>query len=205
MDKKPIFIFIDGPDGTGKSTLCKNLCQHFQGTKNKFVLECLPSSTGTLSFIREVVKNPNFKCTPNFRQAIHTVNQVERFITRANESSNVIWDRGTASTFVYGKICKVAEHELNLLVDIQVTILLSLPIKPVFITLSHNNPLGFRGVSDGSYYEELDLSNINTFYSDFSDYLWERYQIPSDIIDVTGLSEEEEFRKALLKINEIIQ
>lgn len=185
------FIFIDGTDGTGKSTLCHNLYNYYTDNSiERFTLENLPSSSGPLAYIRDIIKDKDLHCNSDFRQAIHTICQVERFLSHVNE--NVIWDRSTASTFAYGCICGVPEKELDLLLDIQIKVLLSLPVKLYFIFLTHNNSLGFRGNSDGSFYESLDLSNINHLYMEFSDYLYDRYKIPSDVIDVTNLTEIEE-------------
>lgn len=182
------FLFIDGPDGVGKSTLCENLEFELPLVERSKRVVQLPSAVGPLGFIRSLVKNPEFKCYSEFRQALHVMNHIVTFHKYEESDGLTIFDRGPASSYVYGFLSGMRKEEINILMEVQLKVLTSLPVNLQFIVLTHDRPFGHKGASDGSYYENLDLSNINELYKKFSEYLSENYFYKVDFINVTDLS-----------------
>jgi thymidylate kinase len=123
-------IVLEGPDGIGKSTQATILKELFD---LKQIVQ--PNGSGIVGFLREQVKNnPSYK--PFERQLLHTISHIvdaytefppkpyfqttSRFSHRLELKilDSFIMDRCHASTYAYGKVQKMADSEIDLLMRV---------------------------------------------------------------------------------------
>lgn len=179
------FVFIDGPDGIGKSTLCNNLCDIRYETENPWInskmvniaREQLPSGNGSLGFLRGLVKNRNFKCDDFARQLLHCCSHIKSFLTNAYEEyldsricgfsryNYIFFDRGPLSTLVYGDSIlrkkypeDIASEYLDILGNINLEVLEELVRFEYIDQIYYINLIRdkpYRLDKDESYYEEV--------------------------------------------------
>ena len=116
------FVFVDGADGIGKTTLCEKLHQSADYVNSnpyaslplvKAYHERVPSGTGALHFLRETLKDSSFRCDEFARQLMHSCDNIKTYITvantmhladiasKSNETRYVFFDRGPMSNIVY--------------------------------------------------------------------------------------------------------
>ena len=127
--KRGLFISIDGPDGTGKTTQTALLAEHLQAIKRKVVKTREPGTTDihVCRAIRNILLNPAYKdqippaadlCLFSADRAIHTSYFIK---PKLEEGYDVISDRFVDSTTVYQGIGSGLPLETVLLLNQVVT------------------------------------------------------------------------------------
>jgi len=101
-----IFITIEGPDGSGKSTQSKRLFEYLQGKGYKVVLTREPGGTSIGEQIRNILLNPEnsemgFKTEVLLYAASRAQHLEEVIIPALKEGKTVISDRYVDSTIAY--------------------------------------------------------------------------------------------------------
>jgi len=139
--KRPLLVVIEGADNLGKSTYIKSLCEKFDFNKLQ-----QPSGTGSLGFIRGIVKTYE-KIDMFPRQLLHTCSHINDIHNNFN-GENVIMDRCHISQAVYGR--DLYSDELALLKDIHKSLYLK--------KLMENNYRVVIGIMTGDPYTGSDNS-----------------------------------------------
>lgn len=108
---KPKLIVLEGPDSTGKSTQVKLLSKRYNA---EVVVQ--PSEDNEIGFLRNEVKNNCDKFDPFGVQCLHTISHLGDIPHKLlKEPRNWIFDRSHISTYVYGKITGLTEHQNEVL------------------------------------------------------------------------------------------
>ncbi|GEM_PF-4259443 len=106
-------IILEGPDGVGKSTQAKRLCEALSA---KLVVQ--PSGDNTLGFLRPIVKT-NKNIEPFARQLLHTCSHiVDAYEDFGPHNTAIVMDRCYASALVYGKMTGLPQEQLDILAQI---------------------------------------------------------------------------------------
>lgn len=117
--KDPIFIQVDGADGSGKGTLIKNVLETWDSEKNgpiKAFYDPGVEDGHPMGVIRSLVKNTNM--TPQSEVLLFQACRLELWdsISDALDMGiNVICDRGPLSTWVYQGVVKGQGDLVNIL------------------------------------------------------------------------------------------
>lgn len=181
-----IFVFIDGVDGIGKTTLCETMLQTIPANQGIRSVErkAVPSTYGTLSFLRQILKDNNFKCDDFARQLLHSCDNITEIMETAyshaiellvekdntNALDYVIFDRGPMSTMSYGSVLfkrsgmkeDVIDRFVNMLGKIHFNIIEDLTFSNCIRQVYYVNlfkTVPYRSKSDGTYYEEHASAN----------------------------------------------
>lgn len=212
------FVFIDGADGIGKTTLCENMAMtvDYAGTLMKInsfpedsihvkaYVERVPSGSGALAFMRDLLKDEDFKCDEFARQMMHACDNIKTYISVANnmhlaelsltpKQRYVFFDRGPMSNVVYGSAIFKKTYKDNVEIYQYIKILFNTNLnvldelinkriidKVFYVNLFKEHP--FRKDSDGSYYEEhVDFKSINETYKKYSNTLASIYHEYNDL------------------------
>lgn len=175
------FVFIDGPDGVGKTSTTKYIndviIPNERFTRGSILQ--LPSRDGPLAFIRDLVKDNSFKVDDFSRQLIHCSNNIYTFMataysdytskSRRKTHQYFICDRGPISGMVYGSALIKDKNQLDIVNRINFSVLESLVDNDiiseiVFVLIDRENP--YRS-ADSSYYEqETNFKDIRQRYFD---------------------------------------
>jgi len=103
--KKGVFITIEGPDGSGKTTQSKLLVEYLKKKGYSVVHTREPGGTSLAEFLREIILNPNLKIAPvtelllySASRAQHTIELIEPSL---QEGKIVVCERYTDATMAY--------------------------------------------------------------------------------------------------------
>lgn len=106
-------IILEGPDGVGKSTQARRLCEALGA---KLVVQ--PSGDNCLGFLRPIVKT-NKSIEPFARQLLHTCSHiVDAYEDFGAHNKAIVMDRCYASALVYGKMTGLPQEQLDILAEI---------------------------------------------------------------------------------------
>lgn len=106
-------IILEGPDGVGKSTQAKRLCEALAA---KLVVQ--PSGDNCLGFLRPIVKTHK-NIEPFARQLLHTCSHiVDAYEDFGAKNKAIVMDRCYASALVYGKMTGLPQEQLDILQEI---------------------------------------------------------------------------------------
>lgn len=110
------FIVIEGPDGVGKTTQSKLLCQYLQSKDIKYIYTREPGGTPIGDYIRELLLNPENKIVPIAECLLYAsarAQLIEEVIKPAlSKGYWVISDRYLHSSIVYQGIGLNLGHNL---------------------------------------------------------------------------------------------
>ncbi|MDQ7815901.1 MAG: putative DNA base hypermodification protein [Melioribacteraceae bacterium] len=120
---------IEGPDGVGKTTICKIVCDELKKKNVKVKQLSFPGNIeGTLGkFVYELHHNKHkeliHKTTPTSLQALHIsahIDYIESIIIPELKSGeNIILDRFWWSTLIYGKCSGIDDEILNNMIKLE--------------------------------------------------------------------------------------
>jgi thymidylate kinase len=123
MTKRGQLIVLEGPDGSGKSTLSRFLAEHLKNRNIECQYFAFPGLTdGTLGkLVHDLHHSPISagvtSITPTSLQLLHIAAHVDaiesRIIPALKNGKTVILDRFWWSTWVYGKVTRVSENILR--------------------------------------------------------------------------------------------
>ena len=173
-----LLIILEGPDGVGKSTQAKRLCDALGA---KLVVQ--PSGDNSLGFLRPIVKT-NKNIEPFARQLLHTCSHiVDAYEDFGAHNKAIIMDRCYASALVYGKMTGLPQEQLDILAEIHQNVYRPLIKKHDYqvhyVQFTASEPL--RQAEDQDVYEQSakwhtlndayrdlfeDLSPVNTLFHD---------------------------------------
>ena len=141
----PALIVLDGPDGTGKSTLVNSLVEEYRRAQRRVIVRRDPGSTLIGERVREMVLDPETEMCPAAQMFAFLAARAELLEDAADylkRGDIVILDRLWASTLAYqgwaqgmGEqiVLDTAEFQLNKLIPPLV------PIYDVFLSASQDN------------------------------------------------------------------
>ena len=144
-------IILEGPDGVGKSTQAKNLCDALNA---KLVVQ--PSGDNSLGFLRPIVKTDK-TIEPFARQLLHTCSHiVDAYEDFGPHNTAIVMDRCYASALVYGKMTGLPENELDILQQIHQNVYRPLIAKHgynvTYVQFTATEP--FRDADEADVYEK---------------------------------------------------
>lgn len=117
--KRGLFIVLEGPDGSGKTTQAHLLAERLSSNGYPSIATEEPGGTETGRYIREIILNPSISVSPKtelFLFLADRAEHVQRVIKPAlDKGKNVVCSRYIYSTLVYqGLVRKVAPTEFLL-------------------------------------------------------------------------------------------
>lgn len=129
-----MIIVIEGPDGVGKTTLCKALAQRLDGVYVSFP----GREAGTLGKWVYDLHHTDLTINPTALQALHIaahIDTLNRFVLPAvNRGQTVILDRSFISTLVYGAAYGASVTTVMDLVDAEQTYWEEIECLPKLVT-----------------------------------------------------------------------
>lgn len=108
------FLVVEGPDGSGKSTLSRLLRDHLEASGKKVTLLREPGATPLGEKVREILQDPDLEIGPRAETLLFCAARAELAgqIRQALEEGWVILDRYEGSTFVYQGIVRQLGNEV---------------------------------------------------------------------------------------------
>lgn len=106
MDKKGIFVTLEGPDGSGKSTLAAGLKEKFEGAGFDYILTREPGGTEIAEKIRDLILDTdNSEMDPSCEALLYAASRAqhthELIIPSLNQGKLVLSDRYVLSSLAY--------------------------------------------------------------------------------------------------------
>ena len=177
MTNKPKFIVIDGPDGSGKTTICNHLKSLFEQDKRKVIILKGLGSGKLGEIIREEFFNKNLSETETVLGIALALAETNKLVQKyLDEGYNVICDRYIGSYYVY-QIKTFNLPKANIIFN---EILLNF-IKPDFYILTH---CGYKESKERLRYRHEENNWLDDLgkekYNNFSGFYYEFY---SEVID----------------------
>lgn len=103
--KKGLFITLEGPDGSGKTTQAKRLKAYLETKGREVVLTREPGGTGLAETLRSLALSPEITMSKRVESLLHVAaraDHVDKVIRPALEAGKVvICDRFSDSTLIY--------------------------------------------------------------------------------------------------------
>jgi len=103
--KKGLFITIEGPDGSGKTTQSKLLVEYLKKKGYSVVHTREPGGTSLAEFLREVILNPDLKIAPVTELLLYSASRAQHTIElikpSLQERKIVVCERYTGATIAY--------------------------------------------------------------------------------------------------------
>ncbi len=103
--KKGLFITIEGPDGSGKTTHSKLLVEYLRKKGYDVVHTREPGGTSLAEFLRKVILDPDLKITPLTELLLYSASRVQHTIELIKPSIEkgkiVVCERYTLATVAY--------------------------------------------------------------------------------------------------------
>jgi dTMP kinase len=160
VNRKGLFIVLEGPDRSGKSTHTKKLVKYLE--KTGFSVACTrePGGTGFAEIIRKMLLNPKHKVTPIAElllyEASRAQNTYEKIIPALKNGSIVLCERYTMSSIAYqgyGRKIPVATVE-------KLNKIATFGLKPNLTIIFDMPPEHFEIRSRGLQSDRLELENM---------------------------------------------
>lgn len=106
-------VIIEGPDGTGKTTVAKSLTSvhHWLHYHKQ------PNPEGILNHINKLVRT-NTKITASERQLFHCINNCMDLYVNIPRDNYILFDRSPISTIAYGYMYGVPDHIMDPIIEI---------------------------------------------------------------------------------------
>jgi dTMP kinase len=115
--KKPLFITIEGGEGSGKTTQSLFLKEYFEEKGYEVLLTREPGGTGLAETIRQILLNPNLNIVPESELFLYEAARAQHIkeivLPALRAGKAVICDRFTDSTVAYQ--CYGRKLDLNLI------------------------------------------------------------------------------------------
>lgn len=192
MTKRGIFISLEGPDGSGKSTQIPILCKYLKDLKVDFVFTREPGGTKIGEKIRDLVLDKNHPEMEDFTEALlyaaQRAQHVREFIRPSLEEGRlVVCDRFIDSSIIYQGIARGIGEPVRIINQLAVDGLM--PDHTFLIMLDPATGKKRMGNRDKDRLEELDQDFHEKVYRGYMD-LAEKY--PHRIIVIDGSEKVEE-------------
>lgn len=157
--RKPMCVVVDGVDGIGKSTIAKMIAD-----RHNFKYCPQPSPDNLVYYVRDIVKHTD--AAPAIKQSLHVLSHIVDAHYQI-DGSNLIFDRGILSTYVYSKALRLDHNIVSNLLEINSRIynhfLEELYDYDVVFLLFDRN-LSFKAEKDDRYEQLLDYRELRKLY-----------------------------------------
>ncbi|MDR0453272.1 MAG: dTMP kinase [Deferribacteraceae bacterium] len=198
-DLKPLFIVIDGIDGTGKTTQVRFLTEWLQKTGREAESTQEPGGTAAGAVIRSILVNKNMTLDPNAELLLFCADRVDhmqKINSKLNSGISVVSDRFLPSTWAYqifgrklqpGLLEAVILHTVHIFPDL--TIILDMDIDTALARAGERLAKDEKTITEGRFESEK-----RDFFSDvqkgFRWYVTQERFGKSVIIDASGKTDE---------------
>lgn len=199
---KGLFISIEGPDGSGKSTQIANIRNYLENTNKDFVFTREPGGTVISEKIREIILDKNHVEMSDRTEALlyaaaRAQHVEEKIVPALNQGKIVICDRFVDSSIVYQGIGRGLGDDVKIINDFAID-----KCTPDLTILFLLDPaIGKSRISVGNQ-DRLELEKIDFHYEVYEGYkkLAEKY--PNRIVTVDAGRDIETIKNELICILE---
>ena len=205
MRDKGLFITIEGPDGSGKSTQLKKLCSFLKKRRADFVFTREPGGTAVGERIREIVLDKNHPEMDDLTEAMlyaaqRTQHVREMTLPALKEGKIVICDRFVDSSLVYQGYARGLGEDVKTINDMAI----KGAIPDITFLIMVDPETGRRRM------KERDMDRLEQLAEDFHERVYEGYmklaeKEPNRFFIVDGsLSPNEVFEKIKEKLVKLL-
>ena len=159
---KPTAIYLEGPDGLGKSTAAELLAQKLNA---KLVRQ--PSGDNWVGYLRREVKENSAAYEPFGVQCLHTISHVVDAFTEIGDNINVVFDRSFISTFVYGKTLGLTDEQNKLLLHVHKSVYRRIFAEWNIFYFFFDGASSFRSTPDDEFEKTVNWKNLRQNYHTF--------------------------------------
>lgn len=205
MRDKGLFITIEGPDGSGKSTQLKKLCSFLKKRRADFVFTREPGGTAVGERIREIVLDKNHPEMDDLTEAMlyaaqRTQHVMEMILPALKEGKIVICDRFVDSSLVYQGYARGLGEDVKTINDMAI----KGAVPDITFLIMVDPETGRRRM------KERDMDRLEQLAEDFHERVYEGYmklaeKEPNRFFIVDGsLSPNEVFEKIKEKLVKLL-
>lgn len=205
MRDKGLFITIEGPDGSGKSTQLKKLCSFLKKRRADFVFTREPGGTAVGERIREIVLDKNHPEMDDLTEAMlyaaqRTQHVREMILPALMEGKIVICDRFVDSSLVYQGYARGLGEDVKTINDMAI----KGAVPDITFLIMVDPATGRRRM------KERDMDRLEQLAEDFHERVYEGYmklaeKEPNRFFIVDGsLSPNEVFEKIKEKLVKLL-
>ena len=205
MRDKGLFITIEGPDGSGKSTQLKKLCSFLKKRRADFVFTREPGGTAVGERIREIVLDKNHPEMDDLTEAMlyaaqRTQHVREMTLPALKEGKIVICDRFVDSSLVYQGYARGLGEDVKTINDMAI----KGAVPDITFLIMVDPETGRRRM------KERDMDRLEQLAEDFHERVYEGYmklaeKEPNRFFIVDGsLSPNEVFEKIKEKLVKLL-
>ena len=205
MRDKGLFITIEGPDGSGKSTQLKKLCSFLKKRRADFVFTREPGGTAVGERIREIVLDKNHPEMDDLTEAMlyaaqRTQHVREMILPALKEGKIVICDRFVDSSLVYQGYARGLGEDVKTINDMAI----KGAVPDITFLIMVDPATGRRRM------KERDMDRLEQLAEDFHERVYEGYmklaeKEPNRFFIVDGsLSPNEVFEKIKEKLVKLL-
>ena len=205
MRDKGLFITIEGPDGSGKSTQLKKLCSFLKKRRADFVFTREPGGTAVGERIREIVLDKNHPEMDDLTEAMlyaaqRTQHVREMILPALMEGKIVICDRFVDSSLVYQGYARGLGEDVKTINDMAI----KGAVPDITFLIMVDPETGRRRM------KERDMDRLEQLAEDFHERVYEGYmklaeKEPNRFFIVDGsLSPNEVFEKIKEKLVKLL-
>ncbi|MFA5637983.1 MAG: dTMP kinase [Anaerovoracaceae bacterium] len=205
MRDKGLFITIEGPDGSGKSTQLKKLCSFLKKRRADFVFTREPGGTAVGERIREIVLDKNHPEMDDLTEAMlyaaqRTQHVREMILPALKEGKIVICDRFVDSSLVYQGYARGLGEDVKTINDMAI----KGAVPDITFLIMVDPETGRRRM------KERDMDRLEQLAEDFHERVYEGYmklaeKEPNRFFIVDGsLSPNEVFEKIKEKLVKLL-
>lgn len=205
MRDKGLFITIEGPDGSGKSTQLKKLCSFLKKRRADFVFTREPGGTAVGERIREIVLDKNHPEMDDLTEAMlyaaqRTQHVREMILPALMEGKIVVCDRFVDSSLVYQGYARGLGEDVKTINDMAI----KGAVPDITFLIMVDPETGRRRM------KERDMDRLEQLAEDFHERVYEGYmklaeKEPNRFFIVDGsLSPNEVFEKIKEKLVKLL-
>lgn len=205
MRDKGLFITIEGPDGSGKSTQLKKLCSFLKKRRADFVFTREPGGTAVGERIREIVLDKNHPEMDDLTEAMlyaaqRTQHVREMILPALMEGKIVVCDRFVDSSLVYQGYARGLGEDVKTINDMAI----KGAVPDITFLIMVDPATGRRRM------KERDMDRLEQLAEDFHERVYEGYmklaeKEPNRFFIVDGsLSPNEVFEKIKEKLVKLL-